>query len=86
MVDGDPRACLVRAATEGLGAVAVLVATPATASTLAAHVLVDPGAATRLHALPGGLSLAAVEADGHGALHIWTGRIALSRVVKAPLR
>lgn len=74
-VDGDPRACLLRATAEGLGAAAVLVATPAAASALAAHVLDDPGAAARLPALPGGLSLAEVDADGRGALHIWNGRI-----------
>jgi probable phosphoglycerate mutase len=79
-VDGDPRPGLVRAAAEGLGAAAVLVATPAAASTLAAHVLDDPAAAGRLPALPGGLSLAEVDADGHGALHIWNGRIALRDV------
>lgn len=74
-VAGDPGACLVRTATEALGADALLVATPAAASTLAAHVLDDPGIAARLHALPGGMSLAEVESDGHGALHIWNGRV-----------
>ncbi|TMD03103.1 MAG: histidine phosphatase family protein [Chloroflexi bacterium] len=79
-VDADPRACLVRAAAEGLGAAAVLVATPASAATLAAHVLDDPGAAARLPALPGGLGLAEVEPDGRGALHVWNGRIAARHV------
>jgi broad specificity phosphatase PhoE len=79
-VDGEPLECLRRAATEGLGAAAVLVATPAAASTLAAHVLNDPGAAARLPALPGGMTLAEVEGDGRGALHIWNGRIGAGHV------
>jgi hypothetical protein len=75
-VEGDPRACLARAATEGLGGAAVLVATPSAASALAAQVLDHPDAAARLPALPGGMSLAEIEADGRGALHIWNGRVA----------
>lgn len=75
-VDGDGAAgCLVEAASAALGSAVVLVAGPAASSRIAVHVVDgEPGTATRMPALPGGLDLAEVEADGRGVLHIWNGR------------
>ena len=67
--------CLVEAASTALGSAVVLVAGAAASSRIAVHVIDgEPAAAARLPALPGGLDLAEVEADGRGVLHIWNGR------------
>jgi broad specificity phosphatase PhoE len=75
-------ACLAGLAGAALGSAGVLVVEdPAVASRLAVHVLAAaPGGGVRLPALTGGLSLAEVERDGHGVLHIWNGRIAPEHV------
>jgi broad specificity phosphatase PhoE len=71
---------LAELAGTALGSAGVLVVDDAVASHLAVHVLAGTSGGERLPALAGGLSLAEVERDGHGVLHIWNGRIAPEHV------